>query len=61
MDQCPLPKIISKNNETPYLIKYDNIDVSLSRKLKRPDSSRPEGEEKDSLRKTAFLVSVQKK
>lgn len=57
-----LPKIISDNNETPYLIKYENIEVSiLSRKIEATGIRViPKEREKDSLRKNGIFASVQK-
>ncbi len=57
-----LPKIISDNNQTPYLIKYKNIDVSLlSRTIEATDITViPKEREKDSLRKNGIFASVQK-
>jgi hypothetical protein len=57
-----LPLIISENNETPYLIKYKNIDVSLlTRTIEATDITViPKEREKDSLRKNGIFASVQK-
>jgi hypothetical protein len=57
-----LPKIISENNGTPYIIKYDNLEVSLLTRKIEATGIRvvPKERERDSLRKNGVFASVQK-
>jgi hypothetical protein len=55
-----LPKIIVNNNETPYSIKYDNIEISIfSRKITAAGIViTPKEREKDSLIKNGIFASI---